>query len=53
MGMYFYDIDEPGELSDDDHIICRCEKCNNINALMYDNCEIVTDEYIKIKMELN
>ena len=51
MGMYFYDIDEPGELSDDDpgYIICRCEKCNNINALMYDNCEIVTDEYIKIK----
>ena len=51
MGMYFYNTLEPGELDENDPgcAVCICEKCGEVNSVDFDECEIVTDEYIKLK----
>ena len=51
MGMYYRENIKPGEFGEGDSgfIICVCEKCKNELVLFHDDCEVETDEYIKIK----
>ena len=49
--MYFYNTIEPDELGEGEpgYLVCACEKCGRATAVRFDRCEIITDEYAKLK----
>ena len=51
MGMYFYNIDKPGEIGDDDPggVACQYINCGDLNFLDYEDFKEFNKDYIVLK----
>lgn len=49
--MYFYDVDEPGEYSEDDpgDVWCTCKECGCNQTIDYDKFDEFHDDYVVLK----
>lgn len=53
MGMYFYGVNKPGELDDNDPggVDCQCDKCGELVFLDYEDFKEFHDNYIILHNE--
>lgn len=52
--LYYYDIDEPEEYSDDlRDVWCQCTLCKTVNIILYNKFDVIKSEYLRLKNGLD
>lgn len=52
--LYFYDIDEKGEIEDNlRDVWCQCTSCKKVNTISYGSFDCISKEFLKLKKGLS